>query len=75
MKKEMMLFSERMRFAAALTDFRDTQMQQLGWQVKDKEKLKGYYMDCLSLLVGLEIIDIKKAKEFMKNMGGNGCIS
>lgn len=74
-KVEIMLFSERMHFAELLADWRDAQMQQVGWQVKDKEKLKCYYMDCISLLEGLGIIDIKKAREFVKNVGVDKCLS
>lgn len=67
-KVEIMRFSERMHFAAVLADWRDAQMLQIGMQIKDKERLKAYYMDCISLLEGLGIIDIKKAREFVKNV-------
>ena len=69
-KAEIMLFSERMHFAEVLVDWRDAQMNQMGWKVKDKDRLKLNYMDCISLLEGHGIIDIKKAREFVKKCGG-----
>ena len=70
MKEKMMLFSERMLFADALTRWREQQMQKIGWRVKDAERLKMYYNDCISALVGLELVDIEKSRLFIAEMEG-----
>jgi len=67
---DMMLFSERMSFAEALTEWRDQQMNKIGWQVKDKDRLKMCYMDCISALEGLGLIDIAKGRQFIADMRG-----
>lgn len=65
---EIMLFSERMAFAKALTEWRDQQMRKIGWQVKDKDRMKMNYMDCISALEGLGLIDITKSRHFIAEM-------
>ena len=69
-KTEMMFFSERMALAEVLTEWRELQFGKIGWQPKDKDRLKRYYMDCVSILVALELIDIKKSRQFIADMEG-----
>ena len=69
-KPEMMFFSERMAFAEALTKWRDQQMREIGWKVKDMDRMKMNYMDCITLLEGLGLIDIEKGRQFIADMRG-----
>ena len=63
-KPEIMLFSERMAFAKALTKWRDQEMRKIGWKVKDMDRMKMNYMDCITALEGLGLIDIEKGITF-----------
>lgn len=66
--RERMFFNERMALAKALTEWRDREIQKIGWQVKDKELMKVNYMDCITALEGLGLIDRAKSRFFIAEM-------
>lgn len=69
-KEEKMLFSERQSFAEILTKWRDREMRKIGWRVKDVERMKMHYMDCITALEGLGLIDRVKSRQFIADMRG-----
>lgn len=70
-KNKIMLFSERLLFAEALAEYRKQEMYKIGIINTNEERLKKYYMDCIGLLVGLELLDIKKSKQFITELIGD----